>query len=240
MWQKRYDDGYGWWEDPSWWLLAKWAAAVVQAPDRWTVEIALDGAAFGIDPTPGRVCGFNLCRFRLGAKPQEFSAWGYGPVERQKDMRAWGHLLFGGPGQRLAGLPVTRADVQTVYPTLAGRTVEVAVEGGMISFSAADEQRRTFQGILAPLLEEATDTLGQAATVLDRLPPMHPQTARLRQDEEDLGRTVESIRRDAADPALTLGLHDRLVDRLAKAREKGHDLVWKARLVELVAAVTKQ
>jgi len=232
FWQKRSDDGYGWREDTSWHVLSRWEAAARRSEDRWSLELAIHCASFGIDPSPGRVCGFNACRFRLGSKQQEFSAWGFGKDQRQKDMGAWGHLLFSPAGSGPAS-GITRADALAVYPDLGTRVLELPAEAGFVQISAAGEKLVTYAEVLSPLTAAATEQLRLAQGALDALPDAAPGLSALRQRLPELKAESDRLFAQAAGP-LTAGACDRTADALRQLRVQAEDLLWRAQLAGLV------
>jgi len=233
FWHKMFDDGYGWWPDSSWHLLAKWDAAVVRHGDRWTVELAIDCASFGIDPTPGKVCGFNPCRFRLGAQQPEFSAWGFSAGGAQKDMAAWGHLLFTPPGADRQAAAVTRDDVALIYPELGDRVLEVPAADGFQVFDRNGERRETFRERLDPLLAVLQQSRDEAVAALAALREDDPNrqglTATLDQARAEADRLIAL----AAEPELTLGRYDQLADGLGKTADLLVQTSWKIKISAL-------
>jgi len=238
VWIKKFDDGYGWWDDSSWYMLAKWEAAAARGTDRWTIEIAIDCASFGIDPTPGKVCGFNPCRFRISAQPQEFTAWGFDrfiDYPAQKMMPSWGHLVFAAPGVKAKGQPVTAQDVALVYPDLGERVIEVPTEDGFMLFSRNGERRAKFAELLAPALAELAAALQKARQALDALPADDPNRARLTPALDQLAADSGQLQAEAGAGNLTLGAYDKIADRLVKVKTGLDEQSWRARLAQIVA-----
>ena len=240
FWHKRFDDGYGWWDDRSWHMLARWSVATARHDDHWTLELEVDAASFGIDTSPGAVCGFNPCRFRLGAAQQEFSAWGFGGGARQKNMAAWGRLLFGAEGERMAGAPVTGEDIRRVHPDLGDRVLEALLDEGLLLVTADGERLARFEELLAPLLEAAGEQLRAAREALDALPADDRNAAHLAEQLPPLEAEATRLGEAAAARALTIGAHDRAADGLRKITESLHALHWKARLAELARQAARE
>jgi len=236
MWHKKFDDGYGWWDDNSWHLLADWQAAVHRAADRWTIEIAINLASFGIEAAPGHSVGFNPCRFRLGAEPQEFSAWGVAPPGiyfGQKHMPSWGHLIFAPAGERGQGTAATRADVDLIYPDLANRVLEAPADGGLTVFSRDGTRTVSFRDLLNPVLRRALADATRAAAEIAKLPEGHPH-------RETLGRPVAAataalarIEDELAGDDLTIGRYDKLSADLGKLADEVAERYWQTRLATL-------
>lgn len=236
MWEKRYDEGYGWWVDNAWHMLADWEGRSALGAKAWTVEIRLNCVSFGIDPTPGSVCGFNPCRFRLGAG-DEFSAWAFEGQRRQKSMPDWGHLLFAAAGEQAHGREVSRTDVERLYGRLDGRCVEVPVSGGFRVLTAEGEKRATFAEQLAPLLARCEELAAAARR------HSLESTTRLGEEHEflrGLNGTVEqteALLEKARGTTLTMGAFDRLVDALQDAADRLDGATWQTRVAALVAEV---
>jgi hypothetical protein len=151
-------------------------------------------------------------------------------------MTHWGHLIFGAPGERARGVPVTRREVDLVYHDLGSRVLEVPVDDGFVVFSAAGgEQRVSFPSLLTPLAE-AAEAAGSAATeAVDTLPPGNPQRQRLDGRLDDLVAELARLRQSLDRGDLTLGLCDRLAQGLRRSHESLESLTWTARIVRLAA-----
>ena len=52
-WQKRNDDGWGWYLDSNFGVLADWQAAAFRGPDFWSLEIAIPFKSLNTAPTSG-------------------------------------------------------------------------------------------------------------------------------------------------------------------------------------------
>ena len=232
MWERKVNEGFGWYTDTAWTMLADWRTEVAHSDKWWSVEIAIGLDSFGIDAAPGKVCGFNACRFRF-AEGTELTAWGYGPSNRQKDKSAWGHLLFAEPGKKTKGAGVTMADVRTVYDDLAGRELRVPVAGGFQVFSAEGVARKTFREILRPEVEAARSAADKAARALDKLPDKKPY-ASLHQALAEARDTLNESAAVLEQNEITLGQFDTAADTLGKLEARFKDLMWKARLATLV------
>ena len=235
-WHKNFDDGYGWWDDNSWHMLAKWDAAAARGTDRWTAEIAIDCVSFGIDPASGKICGFNPCRFRLGSKRQEFSAWGFGGGERQKSMKDWGHLIFCPAGGKALGVGVTREDVALVYPDLGERVLEVPVTEGFTLFSKDGEATRKFADLLAPMIEKLEARTSATKEAMGGLDGKNQNRAALQKRLDELAAESVKLKSAMASQPLTLGVYDKTADGLGKALTAMDELYWKIRLAALAAA----
>ncbi|MCZ7648488.1 MAG: hypothetical protein M5U26_25045 [Planctomycetota bacterium] len=240
FWHKKFDKGYGWWDDPGWYMLAKWDAAAERGAKSWSIELALDAASFEIDLTPGRVAGFNACRFRLGAEPQEFSAWGFGTEARQKEMSAWGHLLFGPPGQSLREAPLSAADIAAIYPDLGARVLEYPLPDGFLYATQGGLARRTFLELAARQKQELDGALEQARLEAQMLPVGDPAAPDLQKALEESRKGVEALQPEFAAGDLTLGRYDKLAAGAQKLREQLDRLAGKARLAALAAAAQAQ
>ncbi len=232
FWKRRINQGAGWWDDAAWYILAQWQSAVQQGKTAWTVELAIDAASFDIDTQPGSVCGFNACRFRLGAENQEFSAWGFEGRKRQKNMDAWGHLLFLAPDEQ-AGGAITRAEVETVYGDLGDRRIRVPVEGAFEVFTADGRERVSFHDLLSDATAQVREQLGAAQAALEALPDEDRRAEALRAKLPPLQENAQKLLAAADAEELTLGAHDRLSDDLEAVRADLHQLTWQARLVAL-------
>ncbi|MBI2299496.1 MAG: hypothetical protein HYU66_11235 [Armatimonadetes bacterium] len=226
-WQKQVDNGYGWWEDRAWSTLADWDAAAARGADAWTIELVLDCASFGIDPRSGGACGFNACRFRLGGAKQEFSAWGYDSVRRQKAMRAWGHLLFGAPGQAMRESPLSPANVRRIYPSLEGRVLEVPRDTGFDVFDEDGVRRVSFAELAAARLKE----VAAAREACRQAVAGEPEAVTKAEAEAD-------ALAQAAAGELTMGAYDRLADAAQMLAARFDELRWRAKLEALVRRAT--
>ena len=238
MWQKQCDEGYGWHADAAWYMLADWEGKSARGQASWTVEIRVNCASFGIDPTPGSVCGFNPCRFRLGAS-DEFSAWAFAGRRRQKSIPDWGHLLFAAPGDRVRGREVTLADIQRIYPDAEHRQIEVPVPDGFRVFTEAGTRRVTFADQLAPALarcEKLAAVAGDAAkSAAERLGAKHAFLAELQRTLTETQGLLSRIR----STKLTIGACDRSADALRKASQRLDHATWQVRVAMLVSAVQR-
>ena len=236
MWQKHYNEGYGWWADTAWYMLADWEGKSVRGSAVWTVEIRIDCASFEIDPTPGGICGFNPCRFRLGAG-DEFSAWGFGGGKRQKSMPHWGHLLFAAAGDKAQGREVTLDDVRRIYGDLQARRVEVPVAAGFRVFTGQGTDRVTFAEQLAPELSQCEQLAVTAADTAEsarrQLGDTSPFATRLDDTLAGTRALLEGVRKST----LTIGAYDRALAALASTRAELSETMWQARTALLVADV---
>ena len=235
-WARQVNDGAGWINDTAWFMMADWHCAVVRGKDRWTMEVAITARSFGIDATPGSVCGFNPCRFRLGAEQQEFSAWGFEGSRRQKNMDAWGHLVFLGEGAQ-AGGPVTAADVALVYPDLTGREVRVPAAGGFTTFTADGQTTVGFRELLRTRSGALQARFDAATGAVAALPGDDRRAAKLRETLEPAQQNAAELLAQARAGRLTLGTFDRLGDAMTKADAELREITGRARIVELALAV---
>ncbi|MCF7853483.1 MAG: hypothetical protein K9N51_01700 [Candidatus Pacebacteria bacterium] len=234
--RKHFNDGYGWVTDSAWEVLADWEARTSWGDNAWYVEIRVNGTAFGFDPQPGEVVGFNVCRFRLGAG-NEFSAWGFEGSGRQKNMAAWGHLLFAKPGESVADGAVTSREIEQIYPDLSGLRVQVPIAGGFQIYTTDGMEERTFGELLAPLVAELRALLQEGETVLANLGVKGKRRESLagafaagREKTRELLSTVESVK-------LTCGAYDRLVAAIATNRKGLENTIGQMKLARLVARV---
>ena len=235
-WARQVNDGAGWINDTAWFMMADWRCAVARGKDRWTLEVAITARSFGIDTAPGSVCGFNPCRFRLGAEDQEFSAWGFGGSRRQKNMDAWGHLVFLADGEQ-AGGPVTAEDVALVYPDLAGREVWVPVEDGFAIFSDGGQRTVTFRELLREQSGTLQERLDQATAALEALPGDDGRATKLREELEPARREATELLAQAQAEQLTLGTFDRLGDAMTRSEGELREIAGRARIIELALDV---
>ncbi|MBT3379787.1 MAG: hypothetical protein HN742_17475 [Lentisphaerae bacterium] len=239
MWQKTYDEGYGWWADKAWYMLADWEGRSARGSVSWTVEIRVDCASFGIDPTPGSVCGFNPCRFRLGAG-DEFSAWTFRGSKRQKGIPAWGHLVFAAPGEKVRGREITAEEIARIYGALDGRSVEVPTAAGFTVFSGRGRHNLTFGEKLADGLSQVDEVVRKASSVADsaraRMGGKHAFVSRL---GETLTETRELLA-EVRGTELTIGACDRSGAALKKKSAELDRAIWNARLAVLVADVQQK
>lgn len=234
-WQKQNDDGWGWYTDTSFGVMADWNAAAQRYADRWTLEIAINCASFGINAAPGKACRFNVCRFRLNPAKAEFSAWTFGRSGAQKDMNAWGHLIFGAPGAGSGGGEITAADVKLIYPNLGKRVVQVPVPGGFVTYTSAGSQRQTYAQLLTPQIAQSRKYLDDAERVLAELPPTINGGEALRMQSALLRDTLDTAQ-DQVAGQMELNDYDKLATALDKARSDSEIVYWKARLLTLTAA----
>lgn len=238
FWQRRINEGAGWWDDAAWYILAQWQVAVHRGKTEWTIELAIDASSFDIDTTPGAVCGFNACRFRLGAENQEFSAWGFEGGQRQKNIDAWGHLLFLAPGEDSGGA-ITRAEVETVYGDLGDRRIRVPVEGAFEVFTSDGHERVSFRELLQEAAGAVREQLAALRTAMEALPAGDRRAEVLQAQFPTLQERARELLAAAEAQDLTLGVHDRLSDDLEKVRLDLHELTWQARLLALAVDARK-
>jgi hypothetical protein len=229
-WHKQYDKGYGWWDDSAWYVLANWEAAGARQAQSWTIEMMIDCKSFGLDSAPGRLCRFNACRFRIGSPQQEFSAWGFDTISRQKAMNTWGHLIFGAPGERMRGARVGPQEVAQVYPKLGDRVVAVATASGFETFSPQGQRSVSYTDLITEMVRK----LG-AQRLAATEAAVGPETADEKPRREELEAQATAFMQEAADEHPTLGEYDRLAERAAKLAEQYEALTWRARLRDLVA-----
>ena len=234
-WHRHFNDGYGWINDTAWFMMADWRCAVARGKDGWTVEVAIGARSFGIDTAPGSVCGFNPCRFRLGAADQEFSAWGFAGGKRQKNMAAWGHLVFLAEGEQ-AGGEVTSTDVALVYPDLTGRVVRVPVADGFAVFTGDGEATAGFGELLREQAGALQARLDEATAALEALPPDEPRAGKLREALDPARQEAVSLLGQARADDLTLGAFDRLGDAMTRTEAELREIAGRARIVELALA----
>lgn len=239
MWAKKYDEGYGWWADKAWYMLADWEGKSARGTNAWTVEIRVDCASFEIDPTPGSVCGFNPCRFRLGAG-DEFSAWTFSGSKRQKSIPAWGHLLFAGPGEKVRGRKVTADDITRIYGSLEGRCVEVPTAAGFTVFSDQATRNLTFGEKLADGLGQVDELVQEGSSAADaaaeRMGGKHAFVSGLEKTLAETRKLLAEVR----NAELTIGACDRFAAALEKKGAELDTAIWNARLAVLVADVQQK
>jgi hypothetical protein len=231
-WQKQNDDGWGWYADSNFGVLADWEAAAFRGPDYWSLEIAINATSFEFTCTPGEVTRFNVCRFRLNPKKSEFSAWTYGPAGRQKDMSAWGHLIFLGPGQSGAS-DITEADIKLIYPDLGSRVVEVPVSGGFVTYTRADTQKQTFVELLTPPLKQSEQYLGDAEETIAKLPTTARGLEALKAEVAKLKASLEGNQALVAQE-LTLAQYDQLREAVETLRKSSETVYWRAQILALI------
>lgn len=233
-WHKKFDRGYGWWDDNAWYLLAQWRAASARHEDRWTIEIEIDCASFNIDPAPGKVTGFNPCRFRLVPGKHEFSAWGFTPdvSKKQKDMAAWGHLVFGKPGEKMKDAELTADDIRLVYPDLAGRILEYPVDDGLILYGADGAVRKSFAKLLEAPLAKLKERADKLANALDGLRE-GKDFGNLQGETDKLAAEREQIVKTFAAGIASLGGYDKLMRDIELLTERMDAWYWKLKIFEL-------
>lgn len=234
--QKRFDDGYGWWDDASWSILADYKAAVRKHDKDWSLEIEIDCPNFGIDPSPGKVCGFNPCRFCWG-RDSELLSWGHGTdVQPQKHIPSWGHLIFGVEGQKLKDAPLTREDIKLIYPDLGGRVLRIPMDGGFTLVTRDSEKRANFAELLQSQLDDFKKALEQAGGELTKLGDAHRLSASRKQDYAVLAKEYQSVAAAFVGnrERLTESSYVKMADRLTKAREEADDLFWKIKAAGLL------
>jgi len=238
MWDKKYDEGYGWWTDKAWYMLADWEGRSARGPQAWTIEIRINCAAFEIDPTPGSVCGFNPCRFRLGAG-EEFSAWTFGTRAQklQKSIPDWGHLRFAAPGEKVLGRSISRADVTRIYGALKGRCIEAPTQHGFTVFSDRGMHSLTFaeklESELSRLDGQAEAAADAAESAMINLSGKHTFVVGLKKTLDE----TRKLQREVRAAKLTIGTCDRFAAALKKAAIKLDNAMWQAHLAVLVTSV---
>lgn len=237
FWEKQMDEGWGWFADRGWSILADWQAAVARGKDAWTLELSIGAGSFGIDTQPGSICGFNACRFRLGAEKQEFSAWGFEGSQRQKNMDAWGHLLFAAEGVRAAGVPLLAEEIRAISPD-PKRRLEIPAEGGLALIEGGQARQASFTELIGPHVEALRSALQAARESVDALgddPRARPVRDRFPALEAD---ALAAIKQAEAGN-LSMGAYDRLRDASGRLEERLGELAWQANLVRLVTEVGK-
>lgn len=235
-WHRHVNDGAGWINDTAWFMMADWGCAVARGKDRWTLEVAIAARSFGIDTAPGAVCGLNPCRFRLGAEQQEFSAWGFAGSRRQKNMDAWGHLVFLAEGQR-AGGEVTADDVALVYPDLTDMKVWVPVEDGFMVFAGQRQVQIEFAALLMIDAAHLEEDLEYAQKAVGGLPEADRRAKILREALAPLKQRTDDLMQQTVADHFTLGSYDRLSEQIAATQSELDEITDKARIIELALAV---
>ncbi len=238
-WGRQVNDGAGWVNDTAWFMMADWRCAVARAEDRWTVEVAIVARSYDIDATPGSVCGFNPCRFRLGAEQQEFSAWGFAGSGRQKNMDAWGHLVFLAEGAQ-AGGAVTAEDVALVYPDLTGRRIQVPGADGFVTVSAAGQATVSFREALREQAGALQARLDEAAAAVAALPDDDARAGKLGAELDPARQAAEELLAQTRADMLTLGTFDRLGDAMIKADADLREITGRARIVDLALSAKQE
>lgn len=231
---KRVNEGFGWYDDSAWTMLADWQSAVRRNKTNWTVEIRLNARAFDIDTAAGNVVGANVCRFRFAGQADELTAWTFGPRIRklQKDMSSWGHLIFSDKPE--VSQEVTMEEVRTVYPDLGDRVLQVPAEGGFRLFTSEGARKVSFRDLLKPLVDRTTAAAKDAANALTRLDEAKVEHAALSRQLVDLQKQLDAGLAELRVDHLGQGLYDRSTDRLAALNERFVELTWQARLKLLV------
>jgi hypothetical protein len=231
-WAKQNDDGWGWYNDGNFGVLADWQAGAFRGPDYWSLETVINCASFEIDPTPGKACRFNVCRFRLNPKVSEFSAWTFGPESRQKEIPAWGHLLFL-PAGASGTSDLTAADIKLIYPQLAGRVLQVPVEGGFVTYTAAGSKAQTFVQLLTPPLDDSAKFLDKTDTTIAALPATAKGLEGLKADVSKLKASLDANRALLAG-SLTLAQYDKLNEAVSTLRKSSETVYWRAQILTLM------
>jgi hypothetical protein len=161
-------------------------AAAHLGKDSWSVELAIPWKALKVEPKPGAILGFNVCRDRYLGPNRSWSCWSQVNANFH-DPQRFAHLVLSGTPQMVANMgPEFRKSgrtgaitvfsaegfAQTTYAELAKRTLddldkliadmEAVQKSETDAAAAADLARR-----LAVHRKEAADLRAQARGKLD-------------------------------------------------------------------------
>ena len=189
------------------------SVATARAKDGWCLELAIPWRDLGVEPVPGQIQGFNVCRSRYVGPKGQWTTWARLQGTFQ-DFQRYGHLALSPTAEQMGrlGPELRRGDrtgpVQFFSPTQFGDpTYRLMLEAGLERLDAR----------LAELRRMAVDESGEAA---------HPQlAARLKEFE------AEALAARIVDEET----FTRLDGRLYTAHDRLERIIWEARLQALLS-----
>ena len=190
--------------------------------DRWTLEFAVPWKDLGVDPKPGRVLGFNVCRDRYVGGVREWTNWSQTKANFH-DPERFGHVVLAPTAAQLGAL-----GSEFRKGNRRGAIVVYGREG------FADTTYRA-------LAREAVGKLADSVAALAKTAAQEPDAATRRELQKHLERFRHQLAgfqaqladKDAMDAADWTRMDVRLTRLMSDLRE----VVWNARLAALLAGI---
>ena len=203
--------------DPTWNCQARTATQLVA--DDWELEVALPWKAFGLQPKPAMVVGFNVCRDRHAGGAREWSNWSQTKANFHDPAR-FAHLVLSPSEAQLGGL---------------GAELRKGDRAGPIAlYGHAGTAARAYLAMARDGLERLDALLDKLAAegTLERSPAAQREIAErlavARQQVEPFRQQLRAAR------ALDAAAWARLDNELHALERQLRHLVWDARLAALL------
>jgi len=198
------------------------ATSIDEAAKQWTLEFAVPWKGLGVEPTPGAVVGFNVCRDRFLGGSREWSNWSQTQANFH-DPERFAHLVLDTTPEQLGSMAgeFRKGDRH-------GRLVIYSSEGfANISYLAmAKESLRKLEEQLGGL-ERVAGEPADAATRAEL-------EKRLRAYRAEIEPFQQQVETGASLDAAAWMKIDLRVDQLS--RELG-EVIWEARLAALLSSI---
>jgi len=218
--------------DLYWGAEAKWHAAGQVGKEEWTVEVRLPHADFGLPHKPGDAFGINLVRLTWSTG-KEFSAWACATYE-QKDFRYWAHFVFGGPG--VDEMKVVRR----LVPDYGQRLVSWPSARGVVLLDHGKRKEMDYVRASTEDLRELDAVIARLQAGLQRLEAAKPRLRDLPRElkalQDQRARLANRVRTERFS---AIGLRQ-FRDQVPKIAQKGADLEWDMRSLQLLTAAAEE
>ena len=204
--------------DPVW--NSEATAAAFLGPDFWSLELSIPWQSLQVQPRPGAVVGFNVCRDRHIGEQRQWTMWAH-VTEGFHDPVRFGHLVLSGTPEIIGGLgeELRKGDRH----------------GAIVVFSAEGFAQTTYRELAAQSIAGLERLLADLGAEADREQDA-ATAAEIRRRVAQHAAELAALKRDAAGPldALTWTALDLRMQ--STMRELGQ-LLWEARLSALLSAI---
>jgi len=205
---------------------ASWSADVLAATtldkDRWTLDVAIPWKDLGVEPRPGLVVGFNVCRDRLVGNSRQWTNWAQTKANFH-DPERFAHLVLSPTARMLSGMGEEFRKGERLGP------IVIYKQGGF--------SQTTYRGL-------AKDALGKLQVLLDELERTRDGEA----DEaakQEIGKLIAKYRaevdgfQERIDGAerVDAGEWTRLELRITQLTRELGEVIWQARLTALLSSI---
>ena len=194
------------------------AVATAIANDSWRVEVAAPWKDLGVQPKPGQVHGFNVCRDRYIGPDRQWSNWARVMVTFHDPIR-FAHLVLSPTPDALAGLAAELRKGERMGP------IRILTSEGIAGQA------------YGAMLKETLDKVGVHIAELRRLAGTDRDPAVRREMDarlKPLEAEVDEARKALADRTVDAATFTRSEVRLNGVLKELNDLVWQARLSALL------
>jgi hypothetical protein len=194
------------------------AVATAIGNDSWRAEVAVPWQDLGVQPKPGQVHGFNVCRDRYIGPDRQWSNWARVMVTFHDPIR-FAHLVLSPTPDVLAGLA---AELRK-----GGRAGPIRI------FTSEGVAGRVYGAMLKETLDKMNVRIAELRGIAenDRDPAVRREmNARLKPLEAE----VDEARKATSSQGLDAATFTRSEVRLNGVLKELNDLVWQARLSALL------